>query len=1043
MWQEIKDHSSILPVESPAGPHDSLQVEDRLTCFRESPTRPLFASQIEDRPTCFRESPTRPLFASQIEDSNQEQNRILSRTVTRMWIVFLLMLGLFLAPVSPVLASSVLPAPASIEVSVDTWNRFFISWAAVPGATGYLLQRRADADSTWQTLSVRDGNVTQFYDLVQNGHLYTYRVQALKNGSTGAPKDSGEAAMLWPVGIAALPVSADKLEISWTLPSNPFLPASGYIPVIERRRMDSSGAGAWVSAGRAAPGSAAFSDTGLDVGALYEYRVRFDVGLGGSPLWYPTSTGVSGWTKLPAPTNLTATLASYGGALLAWTPAMALTDGNNAYGPLYTGIERSVDGGPFSMLTTLDAAVSTYSDTSITNGHVYRYRVRHSRSGAMGDWSAEARLLFVHPNTLTADAIYPDQVNLVWSWPEVEATVLGEAQPRIERRKAGETSWALVALLEPGSTEYRDQELVPDTIYNYRIQAQYPDKNVSPWYPTSGNGREVRTGIAFGVGFFGHALSPTMVRLEWDFDALAGKTVRLERYNAAGEMISLLRTASESSYTDIGLLPGTEYSWRLVILAPSGFSSAASDPLTVKTETAPTPANVRAVPATADRVVISWDYAYGMESGFEIWRKTTGTWTLVGETLRNVQSFSDTALPESGTAQWKVRAIRGNTVYSAFATTEVRRLDKPTLPEVFTGNLRLGRLSLSWSAPLPDFGSDAVYTLETRTGINAPWEKVLNVDPGSRSVTWFLMQHGARDFRIRADVQGLPAYSGLYRYTGRAPVAPEGLQVDQLGSRQVILSWRASSESLSGYRLYRTESGSKTLLGTLAGTVTRFEDTAVRPGAVLTYAVQSWNAYAGSPERVVGPVTIPSATSFTDLGAHGWAAPAINRLASLGIVSGIAPGRYAPAQGLTRAEYMKMLLAALQIPQASRPMGPVADVPQAAWYAGWMYAAWEEGILSPDSAGKLYPSSAITRSEMAAATLNACLVAGKELAVTDEAVLAGFSDQRIIPAAYRGAFAMMVGNGLISGRSGSSLAPLSGLTRAEAAVMINRLLLLP
>jgi hypothetical protein len=959
-------------------------------------------------------------------------------------VLLVLLLALFpVLSALPAQATTALPAPASVRVVIDTWNRFSVSWSAVPGATGYLLQRRADADTVWQTLRVTESAVTSHYDIVQNGHVYTYRVQALRNGTTGAPADSGEAAMLWPVAVSALPVSADKLEVSWTLPTNPYLPGNGYVPVIERRTVNSAGASEWTHAGRAEAGATAFTDSGLTVGTLYEYRVRFDTGLTGAFLWYPTSSGASGWTKFPAPTGFSVTLASHGGAVLAWTPAVFPQDGGTTYGMLYTQIERSTDGGPFTLLGTLDAAVATYADGSISNGHVYRYRVRHIRSGATGDWSAEGRLVFVHPNTLTAEDVYPDQINLSWTWPEVEATVLGEARPRLERRKSGGTLWTQVALLEPGTTEYRDQGLVPDTIYSYRIQAQYPDGTVSPWYPSQAGGRDVRTGIAFSVGFFGHALSPTMVRLEWDFEALGGKTVRLERYNALNEPVTLLTTASETSYIDTDLLPGTPYRWRLVVLAPSGYSTAASDPLAIRTETAPTPVNVRAVPATADRVVISWDYAYGLESGFEIWRKTTGTWTLVGETLRNVQQWTDTALPETGTAQWKVRAIRGEDVYSAFGKTDVRRLDVPVLPQHFDASLNLARLTLSWQDPLPDYGSDVAYIVETRTDINQTWEDVVAVPAGSTQFEWFLMHHGEREFRLRADVQGLPAYSGIYRYTGRPPEAPGGLKVSQLGSRQVILTWDAPDESLSGYRVYRTENGTRSLLGTLDGTATRYEDTAVAPGATFSYALISWNAKAASPEATAGPVTVPENAAFSDLDGFGWAAPAINRLASLGIVAGVSNGRFAPAQQLTRAEYMKMLLGALNIPQASRPVGPVADVPQNAWYAGWMYAAWENGILTPDRNGRLHPTAPITRAEMAGATLNAFLVAGKALNPAEEDVLDKFHDADEIPDAWRGAFAMMVGNGLISGRSGVALAPVSSLTRAEGAVMINRLLLLP
>jgi hypothetical protein len=573
-------------------------------------------------------------------------------------VLLVLLLALFpVLSALPAQATTAMPAPASVRVVIDTWNRFSVSWSAVSGATGYLLQRRADADTVWQTLRVTESAVTSHYDIVQNGHVYTYRVQALRNGTTGAPADSGEAAMLWPVDVSALPVSADKLEVSWTLPTNPYLPGNGYVPVIERRTVNSAGASEWTHAGARKPAPPPSRQR-----AHRRNAVRVPCALRyGAHRRLPVVSNLLrrlGWTKFPAPTGFSVTLASHGGAVLAWTPAVFPQDGGTTYGMLYTQIERSTDGGPFTLLGTLDAAVATYADGSISNGHVYRYRVRHIRSGATGDWSAEGRLVFVRPNTLTAEDVYPDQINLSWTWPEVEATVLGEARPRLERRKSGGTLWTQVALLEPGTTEYRDQGLVPDTIYSYRIQAQYPDGTVSPWYPSQASGREVRTGIAFSVGFFGHALSPTMVRLEWDFEALGGKTVRLERYNALNEPVTLLTTASETSYIDTDLLPGTTYRWRLVILAPSGYSTAASDPLAVKTETAPTPVNVRAAPATADRVVISWDYAYGLESGFEIWRKTTGTWTLVGETLRNVQQWTDTALPETGTAQWKVRAIR-------------------------------------------------------------------------------------------------------------------------------------------------------------------------------------------------------------------------------------------------------------------------------------------------------------------------------------------------------------------------------------------------
>jgi len=924
--------------------------------------------------------------------------------------------------------AALLPAPVSVQVSNNTWNQFKVEWAAVPGATGYWLQRRTDGASTFDTVAMPPATQTSYLDIVQNGHLYSYRIQAIGNSEPGLSADSTPASMLWPTQIGLTPLASDKVEVSWTLPANSWLPSNGYIPVIERR----AAGGSWISAGRAALGAATFTDTGLTEGTRYEYRVQFDTGLPGNPLWYPTTDGQSVYTKLRAPSSLNASLTPYGTVDLTWMTTATLAAS--------TQVERSSDGGPFTLLVTLGAGTLSYSDGAVANGHVYRYRVRHQNAGSSGDWSPEGRIILLYPDTMTAEAAYPDQINLAWTWPSADPSVLGEARPRIERRKAGESVWTLAALLDPGVTSFRDQALTPDTVYNYRIQAQYADGSLSPWYPAAGQAREIRTGIAWNVGFSGHALSATMVRLEWDFDALGGKTAILERYDSAGVPQVLLTSSSESSFIDTDLLPGTEYTWRLTIRAPSGYSTTSSDPLTVKTEAAPTPANAKAAPAAADRVVISWQYDFTQESGFEVWRRTSGTWELVGETNRNIQYWTDTALPAGGQVQWKVRAVRGNHVYSAFALTGSRTLDMPALPQTFDALMKLGRVTLSWAAPLPDKGSEVLYRLEGRSGLNGIWKDMMAIPAGSRSVEWFLMDIGEMDYRIRADVKGLSLYSGTYVFPGRAPEAVSGFKAVSSGAGQVTLVWDEPDTAVSGFRIFRTNDGVRRQIGTAAGTARRYPDTSAMPGSKPRYSIIAWNAYTTSPEVTMNQIIVPAATAFTDLRNYGWAAPAINRLASLGITNGTTRTSYSPGKGLTRAEYMKMLLTTLGIPQADRPPGPVADVPAGVWYAGWMYAALTHGILQPDASGRLFPAAAITRGEMALCTQYACLVAGKTMAAAEVSVLDAFSDQEDIPEAYRGAMATLVGNKLLVGSSGRNLAPAAGLTRAETAVILVRLL---
>ena len=936
---------------------------------------------------------------------------------------------LFVSAAAPIPSSAaLLPAPSALRVTANTWNQFKVEWVAVPGATGYWLQRRMDGGTTFDSLVMPPATQTSFLDTVQNGHLYTYRIQAIGGSEPGLATDSAPASMLWPTQISLLSVAADKVEVSWTLPANPWLPASGYTPVIERRL----NADAWILAGRAAAGSATFTDSGLAEGSRYEYRVRFDVGLDGNPLWYPTTGGQVLYTKLRAPTSLTAALTTYGTVEIAWKTD-AVQAGN-------TQIERSSDGGPFVLLATVAAGTISYSDGSVSNGHVYRYRVRHVGVGSNGDWSPEGRIVLVYPNYMSTEAVYPDQINLAWTWPTADQAVLGEAKPRIERRMAGENTWTQLVTLEPGVTGYRDQGLTPDTVYNYRIQAQFQDDSLSPWYPASGQGREARTGIAFGTGFSGHALSATMVRLEWDYEALGGKTAILERYDSAGVPQPVLTTSSESSFIESGLLPGTDYTWRLTVRAPSGFSTTSSDPLTIKTEAAPTPANVKATPAAADRIVISWQYDFTQESGFEVWRKTSGTWTRVGETGRNIQYWTDTALPASGRAQWKVRAVRGANVYSAFALTESRTLDTPVLPQEFDALMTLGRLALSWASPLPDLGADVTYHVEGRSGLNGDWREITAVPAGRRSIDWFLMDSGEMQYRIRADVKGLALYSAIYLFPGREPGPVTGLKAVSVGPGRVQLSWDEPDTAVSGYRIFRLDGGIRRQIGTVSGTMYAYSDTTAASGTKPSYAVHAWNAYTISPEATLGPLTVPAVLSFSDLSNYGWAASSVNRLVSLGIVTGTSASRFSPARGLVRAEYMKMLLTTLGIPESRRPAGPVADVPADAWYAGWMYAALEHGILQPDASGRLFPAAPVTRGEMAFYTQNACLVAGKAMVPADESVLDAFTDQADIPDAQRGAMVMMVGSKLIAGHSNGRLAPRSVLNRAEAAVVLVKLL---
>ena len=94
-------------------------------------------------------------------------------------------------------------------------------------------------------------------------------------------------------------------------------------------------------------------------------------------------------------------------------------------------------------------------------------------------------------------------------------------------------------------------------------------------------------------------------------------------------------------------------------------------------------------------------------------------------------------------------------------------------------------------------------------------------------------------------------------------------------------------------------------------------------------------------DTFVGEIT----ANFQDITGH-WAESYINQIASLGIVNGKTSTRFAPNDNITRAEVTKIAINAFgyQLPELiSEP--PAGDVPTSSWYAPYVKAARDNGII--------------------------------------------------------------------------------------------------
>lgn len=169
--------------------------------------------------------------------------------------------------------------------------------------------------------------------------------------------------------------------------------------------------------------------------------------------------------------------------------------------------------------------------------------------------------------------------------------------------------------------------------------------------------------------------------------------------------------------------------------------------------------------------------------------------------------------------------------------------------------------------------------------------------------------------------------------------------------------------------------------------------------------------------------------AFTDMADH-WAKDSVERMSALGIVKGYEDGSFRPEVSVTRAEFTKMIAAALALNDAAAMFD---DVSGGDWYYGAVGAAANAGIVNGDG-GRFDPERYITRQDAAVIVHRAIAYKGKNL----EGSSFGFNDESAIAEYAAGAVNALAASGIVTGYNGG-FAPNDNITRAEAATIVLRM----
>jgi len=169
---------------------------------------------------------------------------------------------------------------------------------------------------------------------------------------------------------------------------------------------------------------------------------------------------------------------------------------------------------------------------------------------------------------------------------------------------------------------------------------------------------------------------------------------------------------------------------------------------------------------------------------------------------------------------------------------------------------------------------------------------------------------------------------------------------------------------------------------------------------------------------------------FADLDQAPWARPAVDSLLGADMIGGMAPGRFAPLQDVTRAQFAVLLDRATKTAPAADGRTPFDDVPPTAWYAPYVAAAFDTDLMDGTGRTTFSPDTPVTREEMAV------ILARLPQTTSNTADLGQFSDASAIDPWAADAVAKVVGANLMTGFPDGTFGPLLPANRAETAVIL-------
>lgn len=163
--------------------------------------------------------------------------------------------------------------------------------------------------------------------------------------------------------------------------------------------------------------------------------------------------------------------------------------------------------------------------------------------------------------------------------------------------------------------------------------------------------------------------------------------------------------------------------------------------------------------------------------------------------------------------------------------------------------------------------------------------------------------------------------------------------------------------------------------------------------------------------------------------SNHWAKRAIERWSTNGVVQGYEDGSFKPNQRVTRAELASFVVRVFGLTEVSNAK-QYDDVQKGQWYTTAINTVSSAGIMK-DYGASFNPNDFATREETAHVLANAYELTGTSPQ--------SFEDDKLISAWAEEQVGAMVQQGILKGKTETTIAPQDSVTRAEVVTMLDRL----